>query len=145
MCTVCSVVCVCVWERPKDSPWMNMEHRRAPSGQHQRDRVTVKRETQRSHPQQGGEPVRGGRGPDGGRQGGGGGARATEQQIHWTEGLQRVPYKDSGVGMESRQLSAPLSKSSRAEVPESQWLNMVQHQCSNKQGCFFTCRGMACM
>lgn len=64
-----------------------------------------------------------------------------EQQIHWTERFQCVPYKDSGVCMESRQLSSQRSESSPGEHPEPQWLNMVQqqHHCSNKQGCFFTC------
>lgn len=134
MYMVCGVLCVCV--SPKDSPGTNTEHHGAPSGEHHRGRVTVKRETQRSNPQPGGEAVKGRQRVRQAR----GGHGATEQQIHWTEGPQRVPYKDSGVGMESRQLSALLSKSSTAEVPESQWLNMVQRQCSNKQDCFFTCR-----
>lgn len=59
----CSV-CGCVSVSPKDSPGTNMEHCGAPSGHH-RGRATVKRETHRSNPQQGGEPMRGGRGLDG--------------------------------------------------------------------------------
>lgn len=133
-CSVC--VCVSPKDSPRDehgAPWCSLWTASQEQGHIKEGDVKV-------------EPSAGRRGREGRQRAGqrvrqaGGGHGATEQQIHWTEGSQRVPYKDSGVGMESRQLSALLSKSSTAEVPESQWLNMVQRQCSNKQGCFFTCR-----
>lgn len=60
--------------------------------------------------------------------------RDQKQEIHWTERLPCVPYKDSGVCVESQQLSVLLLKCT-GKQPTAQWLNMVQQQyhSSNKQ------------
>lgn len=108
----CVCVCVC---HPKTVQGWTRSTTGAPSGQHHRGRATAERETQRSDPSER-RAFEGRRGePDGEwdkqedtqRQS----SRHTEQR-----GL-RVPYKESGVGVESRQLSALLSKSSPAAVP----------------------------